>query len=419
MKDLKNAITLKIGIIREGKTPTDERVPLSPQQCKEIIDKYPHVSLVVQNSTVRRYQNDEYKSLNIEMVDSVDDCDVLLGVKEVPVEQLIPEKTYFFFSHTTKEQPYNRSLLKEMLHKHITMVDYEEIRDGSGKRLIGFGRYAGIVGCYNTFYAYGQKYGTYNLKRAYKCKDRAEMESELSKVKLPHSYKIVVTGDGRVANGAIEIIEKLGIRRVSPHDILTKKFNEPVYAQLLSCDYYKRKDGRPFKKSVFYKDPSLFESNFRKYASVCDMYIPCHFWDSKSSFIFTRSDARQEDFKMKIIGDISCDIDGPVASTIRPSTIKHPLYGYDPHTESEVSIYHANAITVMAVDNLPCELPKDASEDFGREFINKVLPHLIDDDKESVIKRATICKNGKLTSRFEYLKNYVTNGNGTASSETI
>ena len=362
--------------------------------------------MVVQKSPIRRYQNEEYKNNDIDLVDSVDDCDILLGVKEVPVEQLIANKTYLFFSHTTKEQPYNRNLLREMLHKNITMIDYEEIRDERGQRLIGFGRYAGIVGCYNTFYAYGQRFGVYNLKRAYKCKDRSEMEGELAKVKLPSDYKIILTGDGRVANGALEIINKLAIRRVSPNEIVTKKFNEPVYAQLLSSDYYKRKDGRPFKKSVFYNNPSLFESNFERFTKTCDMYIPCHFWDSKSSFIFTREDAKHGDFKIAIVGDISCDIDGPVASTIRPSTIKQPLYGYNPYTETEVNIYYPGSITVMAVDNLPCELPKDASEHFGREFIDKVLPSLLEDNC-NLINRATICKNGNLMSRFEYLKNYV------------
>ena len=408
MKDNHNGKAIKIGIIKEGKLPPDERVPLSPAQCKAIKDKYPHIQLVVQKSEVRRYQSDEYKACGIDMVDSVDDCDILLGVKEVPVAQLIPHKTYFFFSHTTKEQPYNRNLLKELLAKKITMVDYEEIRDDKGKRLIGFGRYAGIVGCYNTFYAHGKRTGMYELKRAYTCLDRAEMEAELAKVKLPKNYKIVLTGNGRVANGALEILDKLSVKRVTPSEILDKKFDEPTYAQLVCADYYRRKDKRPFVKSEFYNDPVSHESSFADFSKVADMYVSCHFWDSKAPFIFSRNDAKEDDFKLSIIGDISCDIDGPVACTLRPSTIKQPLYGYDPHTESEVTFRDINAICVMAVDNLPCELPKDASEDFGREFIHKVLPHLMD-DKEHVIKRATICKHGKLTSRFEYLRDYVNN----------
>jgi len=397
---------MKIGVIKEGKIPPDERVPLSPTQCKEIIENFPKVEIIVQKSDVRRFKDEEYQELGINVVDSVADCDVLMGVKEVPIEQLIPNKTYFYFSHTTKKQPYNRNLLKAMLAKNITMVDYEGLTNAKGLRLIGFGKYAGIVGCYNSFYAYGKKSGVYDLKRAYQCFDRAEMEAELHKIKLPNNYKIIITGGGRVAHGIIEILEKLAIKKVSPNDILNNTYNQPVYAQLLVDNYNKRKDGQPFKRSDFYKDPTPFESSFMLFAKVADMYISGHFWDSKSPFIFTREDAKSPDFKIKVIGDISCDIDGPVASTLRPSTIKEPLYGYCPEKESEVDFNDKNAITVMAVDNLPCELPKDASADFGREFIDKVLPHLIK-DTENVIDRATICKNGELTTHHEFLRDYV------------
>jgi alanine dehydrogenase len=397
---------MKIGVIKEGKTPPDERVPLSPIQCKEIVEKFPSIQLVVQKSSVRRFQDEEYTQNGIKIVDSVEDCDILMGVKEVPIEQLIPHKTYFYFSHTTKKQPYNRNLLKAMLAKNITMVDYEGLTNSKGLRLIGFGKYAGIVGCYNTFYAYGKKTGTYDLKRAYQCFDRAEMEAELHKIKLPANYKIVITGGGRVAHGTIEILEKIRIKQVSPNEILNNSFNEPVFAQLMADDYNKRIDGKDFIRRDFYQDPTPFKSDFMRFAKIADMYISCHFWSSKSPFIFTREDAKSPDFNIKIVGDVSCDIDGPVACTLRASTIKEPLYGYCPDTESEVDFNAKNAITVMAVDNLPCELPKDASADFGREFIDKVLPHLIN-DSENVIERATICKNGDLTARYEFLRDYV------------
>ena len=397
---------MKIGIKRESKIPPDERVPLSPRQCREIKEKFPHIELVVQKSPFRRFKNEEYEACGIKIVDFVDDCDVILGVKEVKIDFLIPNKTYFYFSHTTKQQPYNRNLLRAMLAKNITMIDYENLKNEKGRRLIGFGRYAGIVGCYNTFYAYGKRKGDFELKRAYKCADRAEMEAELGKVKLPANYKIVITGNGRVATGAMEILNELNVKRVHPLDFLTKTFDQPVYAQLMCEDYNKRIDNQPFSKLDFYHDPSHFESTFMEYAKQADMYIACHFWHANNPYVFTRSDVKRSDFKIKVIGDISCDIDGPVASTIRASTIREPLYGYDPLTENEVGFDDKSAITVMAVDNLPCELPKDASEDFGREFIDKVLPSLIE-DKESIIERATICRNGKLTCDYEYLRDYV------------
>ncbi len=397
---------MKIGVIKEGKTPPDERVPLSPQQCAEINEKYPDLELVVQKSNVRRFKDAEYTNLGVSIVDNVNDCDVLMGVKEVPINELIVNKKYFYFSHTIKKQPYNRELLLAMMDKNISMVDYEALTAPNGLRLIGFGKYAGIVGCYNTFYAYGQRTGAFNIKRAYQCEDRAEMEAELSKVVLPANYKIVFSGAGRVASGIIEILEKIGLKKVSATALLSQTFNEPVYAQVLVDDYYKKANGSDFTRKDVYNNPQDFERDFMKFAKVADMYISGHFWDENAPYIFTREEAKDPNFNIKVVGDVSCDIDAAVASTIRPSTIVDPLYGYDAQNEIETNYNNLNAITVMAVDNLPCELPKDASADFGREFIDKILPHLID-DKEQIIASATICSNGDLTSYYEYLRDYV------------
>ena len=293
-----------------------------------------------------------------------------------------------------------------MIEKNIAMVDYEGLTNEKGFRLIGFGKYAGIVGCYNTFYAYGQRSGAFDLKRAYLCENRAEMESELVKVTLPSNYKLSISGGGRVASGIIEILEKIGLKRVTANDLLTTNFDEPVWAQIFVDDYYKKPDESSFTREDVYNNPKTFEQDFMKFAEVADMYIAGHFWDSKAPYIFTREDAKLPNFKIQVVGDISCDINGPVASTLRPSTIKNPIYGYNKLSETEVSYNAENSITVMAVDNLPCELPKDASADFGREFIDKILPHLIE-DKENVIERATICKNGDLMPRYEYLRDYI------------
>jgi alanine dehydrogenase len=397
---------MKIGVIKEGKTPPDERVPLSPEQCKEIKNTYPNIKLVVQKSNIRRFKDAEYANCGIDLVDTIDDCDVLVGVKEVPINQLIADKKYFYFSHTTKKQPYNRDLLKAMLAKNITMVDYEGLTNSKGTRLIGFGKYAGIVGTYNSFYALGKRSGDFDLKRAYLCEDRNEMEGEMSKIKLPSDYKIIITGGGRVASGILEILEKLKIKQVSTNSFLTENFNEPVFAQAQVDDYYKKADGSDFKRTEVYNNPENFERDFMKFAKVADMYISGHFWDSNAPYIYTREEAKSIDFNIKVVGDISCDIDTAVASTIRPSTIADPLYGYNAQSETEVDFNADNAITVMVVDNLPCELPKDASADFGREFIDQILPHLID-DKENVIGRATICANGDLTPDHEFLRDYV------------
>ncbi len=398
---------MKIGIIKEGKTPPDKRVPLSPKQCKEVKEKFPNVDVLVQSSDIRCFKDEEYKAEGIEVVDDISSSDILMGVKEVPKPMLIDSKTYLFFSHTIKKQPYNRELLQKILEKNIQMVDYECLKYPNDGRILGFGRYAGIVGCYNGFLAYGKRTNAYDLKPAHECHDYKELKQELKKVKLPGNYKIVLTGYGRVGHGALEIIHELKLKEVGTEEFLTQSFNEPVFTVLDVTEYYKLPDGGKFDKKEVYHHPEKFESCFMDFAKVTDMYVACHYWDSKAPFIFTREDAKHPDWKIKIVADISCDIDGPVASTIRPSTIAEPLYGYHPKTEKEVAFDDAEAITVMAVDNLPCELPRDASEDFGRSLIDKVFEHLLVADEEKVIANASITKDGKLTENFKYLTDYV------------
>jgi alanine dehydrogenase len=399
---------MKIGIIREGKTPPDKRVPLTPSQCNRLLAQYPDLQIAVQPSPIRAFSNEEYERVGITLQEDLSDCEVLFGVKEVPYEMLIPNKTYLFFSHTYKQQPYNRGLLQEILKKKIRLIDYEMLKEPGGKRLLGFGRYAGIVGTYNAFRAWGEMHGTYHLKPAHDCHDRREMEAELIKVDLPPNTKIILTGAGRVAGGAMEILSAARITQVFPKEFVTETFKETVYTQLDVRHYYKRKDGAPFTRHEFYKDPAGSESNFLAYAKYADIYIPCHFWSEKSPYIFTREDARHPDFNIKLVSDISCDIDGPVASTLRPSTIADPFYGYDPQSESETALGAEGSIGVSAVDNLPCELPRDASEDFGNELIKNVMPHFFNGDARGILDHASETNlQGELTEHFAYLQDYV------------
>lgn len=397
---------MKIGILREGKTPPDKRVALTPKQCVQVQERYPEVELVVQPSLIRCFNDDQYLSLGVNMQEDLSDCDVLIGVKEVPKKDLIENKTYFYFSHTIKEQPYNRELLQKMIALNIRMIDYETLTDSNGKRLIGFGRYAGIVGCYNGFLSYGKRTGSYVLKPAHLCEDRKEMESECKKIVLP-AIKIIVTGSGRVGRGALEVMRTVGVKEVSKEAFLSKNFDEPVFVHLTTMDYNTRVDGGKDSKADFYANPKEYQSDFIKYAKVSEFFIAGHYYSADSPYLFTRKDAKSVDFKIRTIADISCDIDGPIASTIRPSTIVDPIYGYNPVTESEDLFNKEEVITVMAVDNLPCELPKDASEDFGHEMMKHILPCLLDPDVDMVIDRAAICKDGKLTEYYLYLQNYV------------
>lgn len=397
-----------IGLIREGKVPPDHRVPLTPKQCKSLKAIYPNLEIVVQPSPIRAYKDEEYIAEGIRLSEDLSECDIIMGVKEVNIEDLIPNKTFIFFSHTIKKQPYNRNLLRAILDKKIRLIDYEVIKNKQNKRIIGFGRYAGIVGAYNAFRAYGLKNGTYELTAANKCKDRKAMEAEMAKIKLPSDTKIVLTGFGRVGHGAREIIDLLPIKEVSPEEFLTEKFTEPVFTQLEVEDYFGRIDGKPFSKSEFYSNPELYKSTFKRFLIDSAIYIPCHFWSNKSPFIVTNEDLRTPNLKLSVVADISCDIAGPIASTIRPSKIADPIYGYNPITEQEDDFMKPGNIAVMAVDNLPCELPLDASEDFGNELMRQVMPLLLKEDPDNIIEKASETTfEGKLSENFAYLQPYI------------
>ncbi|WP_299275317.1 NAD(P)-dependent oxidoreductase [uncultured Psychroserpens sp.] len=398
---------MKFAIIKERKNPPDRRVVFSPEKLAEARAQFPQAEFVVESSDIRVFSDDAYRAQGFTVTDDVSDCDVMIGVKEVPLDALIPSKKYFYFSHTIKKQPYNRKLLVDMLNKHIEMYDHETIVKQSGARLIGFGRYAGLVGAYNGFRALGLRDGLFELPKVEHLADLDEVKTELDKITLPN-IKIVLTGTGKVALGAKEILDHLQIKQVSDALYLTSQFTEPVYVMADVMEYAKRKDGKVGDKYAFYKDPSGYESNFMPYAKESDVFIAGHFYGDGAPFIFTREDAKHPDFRINLVADISCDIDGPVASTIRPSTIADPFYGYDPMSESEVAFDAKGAITMMTVDNLPCELPKDASEGFGEMFLEHVIPAFFNDDQRGILKRAKITTpDGQLTERFKYLQDYV------------
>lgn len=400
--------TIKIGIIREGKVPPDKRVPLTPKQCAKLEELYPELEITIQPSPIRAYPDQAFLDLGLNMNEDLSDCDIIMGVKEVNIEDLIPNKKFLFFSHTYKKQTYNRELLQAILDKKIQLIDYEILKDQSNKRVIGFGRYAGIVGCYNGFRTYGLKHGLYSLKAANKCADRKEVENELKKVILPDNTKIVLSGYGRVGHGAREILDLLPIKEVSPEEYLNESFNSAVYSQLEVGDYFEHKKGAPFNKNEFYTKADLYKSKFSLYLSESDMYIPCHYWSDKSDFIFTRDDLKKDNVRLSVVADISCDIDGPVACTLRPSKIADPIYGYNPQTEQEDDFMKEGVIAVMAVDNLPCELPLDASEDFGNELIKEVMPYLIREDVDDMILKGSETKlNGELSEDYKYLEAYL------------
>lgn len=397
---------LKLGIIREGKNPPDKRVPFTPVQTEEIEQRFPHMKVVVQKSSWRCFNDDEYKNLDIEVAEDVSYCDVLMGIKEVPVDQLVANKTYLFFSHTIKKQPYNKKLLQEILKKKIRLIDYETLTDRLGNRIVAFGRFAGIVGAFNGLWTYGKRYNTFNLRRAFECFDVNDLKLELRKVTLP-PIKIILTGAGRVGKGAMETLDTAGIRKVSPADFLAQTFNEPVYVQLGSGDYHIRKEGGHFNREEFHKYPERYQSDFSKFTRVADILMAGAFWNPKAPVLFSKEDMRSPDFKIKVIADITCDIGGSIPSTKKASTIAEPIYDYNPATDSiEPPLSDDRLVTVMAVDNLPCELPRSASEEFGRDLIDKILPLFLTDDPDAILHRGTIAKGGELNDTFLYLSDY-------------
>lgn len=396
---------MKIGIIKEGKVPPDSRVSLTPQQCKQAMLDFP-VEIVVETCPTRCYKDEEYQHAGILVTEDISDCDILMGVKEVPIRQLIPNKTYFFFSHTIKKQAYNRKLLWAILDKKIRMIDFEALKDDNENRLIAFGRFAGMVGAHNALWVYGQRTGAFSLPRMKDFHDYQEATEFYETLQIP-AIKIVLTGTGRVANGAAEVLRDMGVQEVNPTDFLEKAFPKAVFTQLSSHHYLSRKNGSPFVKSYFHEQPNRFKSNFAPYWKVADVMINGIYWDNNAPAFFTTEEMTNPEFNIQVIADITCDI-APVASipaTLKSSTIADPVFGFDPRTGKETAPYLPNSVDMMTIDNLPNELPRDASESFGNQLLTHILPELFL-AKSQIIEHATIAKDGHLTRYFRYLADY-------------
>jgi len=397
---------MKFGIIKERKNPPDRRVVFSPNELAKLKQTYHDATVEVESSDIRIFSDIQYKSMGITITDDVSDCDVLFGVKEVPVDSLIPDKAYFFFSHTIKKQPYNQKLLKAILEKNIDLYDHETIVDDQNRRLIGFGKYAGMVGIYNGIRAFGIKFELFKLPKAETLAGKDALIAHLKRLNLP-ALKFVVTGTGKVGSGAKEILDAIKVKEITVENYLTKNYTQPVYVQLDVLEYNKRIDGEVIDFKDFVEHPDEYVSDFEKFTKVSDIYFAGHFYATEAPMILTREMLNASDCKLKVVADISCDVNGPIACTLRSSTIEEPIYGYFPLEDREVEVFHPAAVVVMAVDNLPCEIPKDASEGFGEQFMEHVIPAFFNGDKDGILQRAKITEKGKLTERFSYLQDYV------------
>lgn len=399
---------LNIGIIREEKVPPDFRTPLAPEHCVKIMES-DRIKIVAQSSPKRCFPDASYKEQGIKVADEVKDCDILMGVKEVPIDNLIADKTYFFFSHTIKMQQYNRDLLRKILELNIRLIDYEALTDAHGHRLIAFGRHAGKVGAHNALYTYGKRTGEFSLPRMkdlrnYSCAKRIYLD-----VAFPN-LKIVLTGHGRVGNGAATVLDDMGIIHVSPQEFLNEEFDFPVYTQLSSPDYVAHKDSiREFELLHFYEHPEEYKSIFQPYCEVADIMINGIYWDKRAPAFFQLEDIADDNFNIQVIADVTCDI-APASSiptTVKASTIADPIYGFSRESLEVVEPHSENCIDIMVIDNLPNELASDASRHFGNQFIMHILPELLKEEKSPILQRATVAMNGELGPHFQYLEDYV------------
>jgi saccharopine dehydrogenase (NAD+, L-lysine forming) len=400
--------TLRVGILRETKNPPDRRVPLTPPQIVALEELYPNVEFFVQPSDYRCYSNEEYEYLDIPLREDLRDCEILMGVKEVDRRTFLPGKAYLFFAHVAKKQPHNLDMFRVMAENKLSLIDFEYLTTEKGQRVVAFGRHAGIVGAYNGLRARGIKTNKFKLKPAYQCHDLDEMWAGLKLIELKPGLKILVTGDGRVSHGAMETLAVANVEQVSPEDYLTRDFDVPVFCQIGPEYYTRHKNGQVFDFSHFTKFPQEYESTFLPYAKMTDILITGHFWDPRSPIFFSKEDMKTTDFRISIIADISCDVNGPIPSTTRATTISDPFYSFNPFLETEEPAFSKlTNITVMSIDNLPGELPRDASHEFGKMLMSNVLHDLLSEIPSPMIERATILRDGKLTDRYSYLNEYL------------
>ena len=398
-------MSLSIGLIHEGKIPSDSRVALTPKQCRFLKDHL-NLEILVQHSPTRCYSDQEYLDFGIPVVEDVTAADILIGIKEVPINQLIANKTYLFFSHTIKKQAHNRKLLQRILEQRIRLIDYEVIVDDQGERLIAFGYYAGLVGAHNGMFAYANRNGLV-LKRMHEFQHYEDIKVYYQTLKWP-ALRAVVTGTGRVASGAVQVLLDMGLRKVSAEDYLSQAFDYPVFTQLGCKDYVARISDGGYDKKEFYTTPERYKSTFAPFAARTDVFINGIYWDPRSPAFFTIDEMHSPNFVIKTIADVTCDIApaSSIPSTLFASKIADPVFGFNPRTGQVEAPYQEQVIDMMTVDNLPNELPRDASEYFGTRFCDVLIPELIR-PQSAIIDRATMTLDGKLTQKFSFLSDYV------------
>jgi len=395
---------LTIGLIKEGKIPADNRVALTPAQCKWILKNSTDIRIIAESSKDRCYSDKEYSQAGVSVQTDLSSCDILFGIKEVPVNNLMAGKTYLFFSHTRKQQSFNQHLFHTIMDKGITLIDYECLEHLDGQRIIGFGFFAGIVGAHNGIMAYGNRSRSFNLGRVFHVRDYRELIHTYFGLKLP-PVKIAVTGSGRVAHGILEIMNLMDVQEVEPAEFLSRDFTYPVYVHLKGAQLYTHHTQRTYSREDFHAHPESYDCLFKSYLSQTDILMNGIYWEPRMPRLFEMEDLAKDNFRIRTIADITDDTGGSVPCNLGDAKKEDPIYGVDRKTGTRIAPYQAEGLDMMAVGNLPNELPRDASRYFGEQLIKYVLNDIIQGNSD-MLNRATMVKAGKLTAHFDYLTDY-------------
>ena len=427
-----------LGIVKETKNKWERRVPLNPSAVKELIQK--GFEVIVQPSNIRIYKNEEYKAIGAKLSEDLSRCDFIIGVKEIPLDALIPGKPHLFFSHTIKGQDYNMPLLQKILDEKITLLDYEKIIDSKNRRLIFFGKFAGNAGMVDTLYCLGQRLKQHHgldtpflkIKQSHKYKSVKNaiehlkiIGKEIEENGLPKEItplNIFLLGYGHVASGCKEILRAFPAIEVNPDELQTHqnnyKDNEIYFSVFKEKHLVERRDGSQFNLQHFFEHCSEYNSKFEKYLPFCSVYMNAIYWNTDCPVYLKKSELAKiqgENQKLIIIGDISCDISGSVQATVKYTTPDNPVFIFNAKTGEVIDGFIGEGFADMAVDNLPCEFAREASDYFSNAlmpFIDKMLlndysKNLENSDLPEEIKKSCITHQGKLQLEYEYLKEFL------------
>ena len=432
-----------IGIRREDKNKWERRVPLTPEDVKELGQNH-SLEVWLQPSAIRIFSDEEYVQAGAKIQEDLSPCPVVLGVKEMPSQFFSPNKTYVFFSHVIKGQLYNMPMLKRILELKCQLIDYEKVTDEKGRRLIFFGKHAGQAGMIDTLWALGQRLsweGISNpfgkIKNAYKYDALARAKEDVSEagkmIQTQGSNESLVplifgiAGYGNVSQGVQEILDLLPIKEVEPDDILTlakgpSHSKNHVYKVVFKEEHMVEpiSQKHDFQLQDYYDHPEKYRSKFEGYIPHLTVLVNCIYWDERYPRLVTKrylkqlfSDRQQP--KLRVIGDISCDIEGSVEGNLKWTEPDNPIYVYDPFEDKAIDGHEGKGPVILAVDNLPCEIPREASAYFS-QALKPFIPEIakadfsLDFDRcilPTPIKNAVIAYRGELTPKYRYIKDYL------------